>query len=305
MINVDSSEFLKKGTESVGVSRQYCGNIGKVENCQSGVFVGYAGTKGYGLVDCQLYLPRPWFDDEHEQRRKNCQIPEELSFQTKIEIAQRLIDGVRESGLFPAKWLGCDATFGSAYEFLDEVGKYYWYFANVKSDTQVWPERPEVEVPPYTGKGRPASKPKVIGEGQKPVTVAEVAKDPALSWTTEILQEGAKGPIVAQVTRLRVIESRERLPGKECWLFIRKYSGGKMKYALSNAPKDTPLQEMIKASTLRWPIEQCFEEGKDNLGMDHYEHRSWPGWHRHMLFVFMAQLFILRLRYKFKKKLQL
>lgn len=301
MINVDSSEFVKKGSESVGVARQYCGNIGKVENCQSGVFVGYASRKGYGLVDCQLYLPRPWFGQEYAGRRKKCQIPEGTRFQTKIEIALSLIQGVRDSGLFAARWLGCDATFGSAYRFLDEVGRYYWYFANVRSDTQVWLQRPRVGVPPYSGRGRPSIRPKVLDENHKPVTVAEIGKNPELQWTKSKLEEGAKGPIIAEVTRVRVIESREGMPGKERWLFIRKYPDGKMKLAMSNAPKNISLQKMIKASTKRWPIEQCFEEGKENLGMDHYEHRSWPGWHRHMLFVFLAQLFLLRLRYRFKK----
>ena len=116
------------------------------------------------------------------------------------------------------------------------------------------------------------------------------------------MAEGAKGPIAAKVARLPVFESRNKLPGKQVWLFIRcSLDAHEIKYFLSNAPMDTPFEEMCHVCTMRWPIEQCFEEGKSELGMDHYEHRSWEAWHRHMTFVFMAQLFLLRVRHMFKK----
>lgn len=300
MLNADSSEFAKKGTASVGVARQYCGNLGKVENCQSGVFVGYASERGYGLVDCQLYLPQQWLTEEYAQRREKCQIPQELKFQTKVEIARQLIQRVRDRGLFHPRWVGCDCTFGSSWEFLDEVGRDYWYFANVKSTTLVWTDRPLLQVPGYRGVGRRPKKPQLISG--EPLTVAQIAENPKLVWRWAKMAEGAKGPIMAEVARLRVIPSREGVPAKECWLFIRKYPDGQLRYALSNAPKSISFGKLTRAATLRWPIEQCFEEGKEQLGMDHYEHRSWPGWHRHMVFVFLAQLFLLRLRDKFKKK---
>jgi len=300
MLNVDSSEFVKKGTESVGVGRQYCGNLGKVENCQSGVFVGYASERGYGLVDCQLFLPQHWLTEEYAQRREKCHIPQGLEFQRKVQIARQLIQGVKERGLFHPRWVGCDCTFGSSWAFLDEVGQGYWYFANVKSNTLVWTDQPRMRVPRYRGRGKRPSKPRVVSSD--PLTVAQIAGDPKVVWRWKKIAEGAKGPIMAEVARLRVIPSRDGLPGEECWLFIRKYPDGEMKYALSNAPKSISFRKLTRAATLRWPIEQCFQEGKEQLGMDHYEHRSWPGWHRHMLFVFLAQLFLLRLRDRFKKK---
>jgi SRSO17 transposase len=300
MINVDSSENVKKGKESVGVSRQYCGNIGKVENCQCGVYVGYASERGYGLVDCRLYLPQIWFSAEYGPRRLKCQIPPEIGFRTKLEIARELIEGLRQRGLFQARWIGCDCTFGSDGEFLDEVGRHAWYFASVKSNTLVWLQQPTMRIPRYKGKGRRATKPQLVSAGAR--TVAEIAKGGEVSWRWMRLAEGAKGPIMAEVTCIRVIPSREGLPGPECWLFIRKYPDGQIKYAFSNAAKDISFENLARASTLRWPIEQCFQEGKEQLGMDHYEHRSWPGWHRHMLFVFLAQLFLQRLREQFKKK---
>jgi SRSO17 transposase len=300
MLNVDSSETVKKGKESVGVARQYCGNLGKVENCQSGVFVGYASERGYGLLDCQLFLPQQWLTEEYAERREKCQIPQGLEFRTKLQIAQELIQGVRERGLFRPRWVGCDCTFGSSWAFLDEVGRDYWYFANVKSNTLAWTDQPRMRVPRYRGRGKRPTKPRVVSGA--PVTVAKVASDPDLDWRYVKLAEGAKGPIMADVACLRVIPSRDGMPGAECWLFIRRYPDGELRYALSNAPKSISFRKLKRAATLRWPIEQCFQEGKEQLGMDHYEHRSWPGWQRHMLFVFLAQLFLLRLRDRFKKK---
>ncbi|MDZ7597609.1 MAG: hypothetical protein U5J82_04775 [Desulfobacterales bacterium] len=117
-----------------------------------------------------------------------------------------------------------------------------------------------------------------------------------------MLAEGAKGPIIAKVARIRVYLSRDGLPvGDPQWLFFRKNNDGEIKYAVSNAPKEIALSELIKASIMRWPIEQCFQEGKGQVGMDCYEHRSWPAWHRHMAYVFLALHFMLRMRLLFKK----
>ena len=234
MISVDSSEFVKKGSEAVGVGRQYCGTRGKVENCQSGVFVGYAGEKGYGLVDSRLFLPESWFEEANAERWQKCHIPDGVEFQTKVAIARDLIKKVSESGLFQAKWLGCDATFGRSKAFLDEVGESYQYFAQVPSDTLVWTEKPTFEEKPYSGSGRRASKPVVV---EKPIKVADAAS--ALSLKLMNLGEGAKGPILAEVAAVEVWEMRNGLPGEKRWLFVRRNSDGKMKYALSNAPAET------------------------------------------------------------------
>jgi len=135
-----------------------------------------------------------------------------------------------------------------------------------------------------------------------PVNVSKIAENTELEWKTVILAEGAKGPIIAKICCLRVVEYRDGLPGKDLWLFIRRDADGKTRYALSNAPHDISPDELKRASTMRWPIEQCFEDGKKHLGMDHYELRSWPGWNRHMTYVFIALLFLLQLRFKGLKK---
>jgi SRSO17 transposase len=302
MITIDPSDFPKKGKESVGVARQYCGALGKVENCQSGVFVGYSSGKGYGLLDGRLYMPKSWFSKEQEKRRSFNLVPENLAFETKQHIALKLIDDVRANGYFPAKWIGVDSAFGQDIDFLGALPKELFYFAAVKSDTQVFTKKPKVGLAPYKGRGRRPTKLKILPGQPKPRSVAEIARSDRLSWKPAVVAEGAKGPIIAKVARIRIYLSRDGLPvGDRQWLFFRKNNDGEVKYAISNAPKETSLSELVEASAMRWPIEQCFQEGKGQVGMDCYEHRSWPAWHRHMTYVFIALHFMLRLRLLFKK----
>ena len=131
MLSVDDTSFVKKGKHFVGVKRQYCGRLGKMENCQSGVFLAYAGDKGYGLVDHELYIPQEWFCDEYAQLRKECHIPEGCRFSTKNEMTGRMINQVIENGQFQVQWVGCDAAYGNDHAFLDglELPKGVWYFA--------------------------------------------------------------------------------------------------------------------------------------------------------------------------------
>ena len=300
MLTVDSCEFPKKGRESVGVARQYCGARGKVENCQSGVFIGYSSRQGYGLVTGRLYLPEGWFAKAQAHRRTDTRVPEDLVFQTKPHIARDLLARLAQTARFPATWIGCDAVFGSDWAFLDAVPPGTAYFASVRSTTLAFLTRPRVRVPRYRGHGRKPTQPRVTQGRAYPV--GTIAGSKKCTWTKVVLAEGAKGPIRAEVACLRVYPSRDGLPREApVWLFIRRTDDGQLKYAFSNAPADTPLAELCRAATLRWPIEQCFQDGKSQVGMDQYEHRSWPAWHRHMLYVFLALHFLLRLRIRFKK----
>lgn len=283
---VDASEFNKKGTESVGVAHQYCGALGKTSNCQSGVFVSYASPKAHALVESQLYLPEIWFTPEYVQRRNQCHIPTDITFQTKLEIASKIIGAVIGSGLFPAQWITCDCTFGRDSTFLKSLPRDYLYLAEVPCTQKIWPKavvgKPELE--------------------QDGCTVQELVSVPGLlSWKTQRVCEGEKGPIVAGFTRARVYISAERTVESERWLFLRNDPNQQIKYALSNAPESCLFDELIRVSGARWPIERCFQENKGELGMDHYEHRSWTGWHRHMRLTFVAQLFLVRLRLRLKK----
>jgi SRSO17 transposase len=250
-------------------------------------------------------MPEVWFSPEYEKRRKDNLVPEDLSFKTKPQIALGLIKKIADSKLFSAKWIGCDATFGSDIHFLESLPREYCYFADVRANTQVFLKKPQTELPPHKGRGRRPKKVKLLPGQPLSQKVAEIARSAKFRWKPVVLAEGTKGPIIAKVARLRIYPSREGLPrDNSIWLFMRMDPDGRLKCSLSNTPKNTPLYEMCKASVMRWPIEQCFEDGKDQLGMDQYEHRSWPAWHRHMIYICLALHFLLRLRIRFKKKLR-
>jgi SRSO17 transposase len=293
MLSVDSTELVKKGKDSVGVARQHCGRLGKTENCQSVVFIGYASDLGYGLVNYELFMPEKWFTGEYKSRREKCCVPENVTFKTKPEMAAEMLKAAVDFG-FKAKWIGCDSLFGASKTFLDSLPKGCWYFADIHCPTLVWREMPEVAVP----EGKRLTK---LKASFPPVPVSQIATDDSVPWERVVLAEGSQGPIIADVKVLRVIECRDNLPGNDVWLYIRRFRDGKLKFSLSNAPADTPKEELHRAATLRWPIEQCFEESKSFLGMEHCEARSWNAWHRHIMFVLIAHLFILQVRQHFKK----
>lgn len=298
VFTIDSSEFPKQGKDSVGVARQYCGHLGKTANCQSGVFIGYTSNKGYGLLAGKLYMPEQWFGSDFAARREACEVPEGLNFQTKPQIAQQLMQSVQAGGQFPARWVACDATFGSDPSFRDVMAIHYCYLAQIRSNIKVWLERPEMRVPRYQG---PSSRPAKSIPILSPQAVSEVAKDPDTIWR-HVSINTTRGPVSYEMARRRVIESRLGMPHEECWLFMRRDSHGAVTFYFSNAPTDIPFEEMSRVSLLRWSIEQSFKEGKGQVGMDHYEVRSWQAWHRHMLYVCLAMLFLLEVRYRFAKK---
>lgn len=298
VFTIDSSEFPKQGRDSVGVARQYCGHLGKTANCQSGVFVGYTSNKGYGLLAERLYIPEQWFGPDFAARRQACEIPEGLTFQTKPQIAQQLIQSVQAGGRFPARWVACDVTFGSDPKFRDAMATHYCYLAQVRSNIKVWLERPDMRVPSYQGHGpRPAKSSPI----PPPQAISEIAKGADTIWRY-VSVNTTRGPVACEMARRRVIESRLGMPHEECWLFMRRDPHGAISFYFSNAPADTPFEEMNRVSLLRWPIEQSFKEGKGQVGMDHYEVRSWQAWHRHMLYICLATLFLLEVRYRFAKK---
>ena len=193
MVSVDDTSFVKKGKHSVGVKRQYCGRLGKTENCQSGVFLAYAGDKGYGLMDYELYIPQEWFSDEFAQLREQCHIPEGSTFSTKNEIARHMINQVIGSGQFHIQWVGCDTAYGNDHTFLDglDLPKGVWYFAATNAKEQVFLEYLEMSFQ-ETKRGRPRKHP-ILSHG--PTSVRDIAEDPASSRETVVLAEEAKGPI--------------------------------------------------------------------------------------------------------------
>jgi SRSO17 transposase len=293
MITGDECGFPKKGKHSAGVQRQYCGRLGKTDNCQASVMAGYAGPLGYALLDYELYMPDSWFDDAHADLRKKCAVPKTLEFKTKNQTLSESIWKIAQSEGFEGKYVGVDSSFGSDKAFLDALPESLVYFADVHHNCQVYRSRPEMHMPEYGGKGKKPTKAK---PASKPVTVKEIANDDAIPWNDVVLGIGAKGPVITKDKCVPVVEVRDRAPGKEVWLYIRKLEDGSIKYALCNEAMDAAIADIRKPALMRWAIEQCFNECKEHLGMDHYEVRTWHGWRRHILMTLLSHLFVIKLR---------
>jgi SRSO17 transposase len=303
----DETGFVKKGTDSVGVARQYCGTLGKVENCQVGVFAAYASHQGYALVDKRLFLPEAWFTDAYATRRKKCNVPDALTWQSKPQLAAAMLQAMAHEGLLPFKYVVADCLYGNSPDFLDAVDACVGVttLVAIPADTRGWLQAPRTEEQVYRYKGEVRSKRVVVAPDHAPCTVATVAaRLPASRWYRRQVSEGTKGPIVYEFARQRVTLCKDGLPTRTVWLVIKRTVGAESIYSyyISNAPASTPLRTFVWLSGRRWAIEQCFEEGKTELGMAHYEVRKYPGWHHHMLTTMLAHFFLWHLKLRLGKK---
>jgi len=303
----DESGFVKKGQDSIGVARQYCGTIGKVDNCQVGVFAAYVSEHGYSLTDKRLFIPKKWFTDDYLQRRAKCKLPVDTVFRTKPQLAVEMLNAVVEENVLPFKYVLADSMYGISPEFIEAVealpGK--TYFVSVPEDTMCWLKRPITMTKQYLWGGKTRTKTVLIDPESKPISVNELARNiNDYFWYRRKVSEGTKGPIVYEYTRRQVILSAAGLPQKTVWLLIRRTLDDKPKYSffISNASASTRLKTLIWLSGLRWAIEQCFEEAKTELGMDHYEIRKFTGWHHHMLTCMLAHYFLWHLKIRLGEK---
>jgi len=300
VVIIDESGVVKQGMASVGVAPQYCGAVGKVANCQVGVYLGYTSPRGYTLADGRLFVPEAWFDDAHAEQRAACGIPDDVTFQTKPQLALTLLQDAVRRGSLPFEWVAVDALYGDTPTFLDGVatlGK--WYFAEVARSTHVWLQQPEVEVPAWSGRGRQATRLRLrAGEPRAQRVDSVMASLPPGAWTRQVIKEGSKGPLICDFACLRVTVVREGLPGDTVWLVLRRNveDASEVKYYLSNAPETTPLEMLVRMSGVRWAVESCFAESKGEVGLDHSETRSWLGWHHHTVLAMLAHHFLVRLR---------
>lgn len=298
---VDGCDFPKQGAHSVGVARQWCGALGKVANCQASVLACYASAHGYTLVDRRLYLPEEWFTAAYQERWTRCGVPPETAFQTRTALAWAMIDGLHERADLPFQWVTGDEHFGNTPALLDQIAAAgLSYFMEVPHNVRVWRERPALAVPPPTGrKGHPFTRRRLAPGAPDPVRVDALATAlPPDTWQPALIQEGSKGPLVAEVACLRVVAVRDGLPGPDVWLVLRRSlgEGAELKTYLCNAPAATPEPTLVWLLGRRWPVEQAIKEGKDELGLDHYEVRGWVGWHHHLTMTLLAQHFLMRLR---------
>jgi len=303
----DESGFIKKGQDSIGVARQYCGTVGKVDNCQVGVFAGYASGKGYALVDKQLFIPEKWFTDDFSIRRKKCRLPEETVFRTKPQLAVDMLEAIVKENILTFAYVLADSIYGVSPEFIEAVEALpdKTYFVSVPKDIKCWLKRPMTITKKYHWGGKERTKTILVDPDSKPISVEELARNiNDYFWYRRKVSEGTKGPIVYEYTRRQVILSGAGLPKKTVWLLIRRTLDKKPKYSffISNASTNTRLKTLVWLSGLRWAIEQCFEESKSELGMDHYEVRKFKGWHHHMLTCMLAHFFLWHLKIRLGKK---
>ena len=294
---LDDTGFGKQGKKSVGVARQYSGTLGKVGNCQVGVFLAYVTAQGHALVDKALYLPREWTDDR--QRCRAAGVPEEIGYQTKAALGLGLLRRARQAGGLTAQWVTADSGYGEVPTLRDSLDAEGWrYVLEVPSITHVFSQAAQVAVPAWSGRGRkPTQLQLVVGEPGPQSVQAVAASLPPAEWHELTVAEGAQGPRIHEFAALGVWESRDGLPGRAGWLVLRRnLDGSEAKDYLSKAPADTPLWRLAQVGAMRWPIETEFQTEKGETGLDEYEVRSWLGWQHHITMALLAGAFLLSLQ---------
>jgi SRSO17 transposase len=266
---VDDTGFLKKGLKSAGVQRQYSGTAGRVENCQIGVFLAYATPAGRTLVDRELYLPKSWTDDR--DRCREAGIGDEVGFATKPELAATMLTRALDAGV-PAAWVTGDEAYGQVSVLRRAIiERGLSYVLAVASNQHVHPA--------------------AGGEGRIDDAVAALAPQ---AWTTITVGAGAKGPRTHQWARARVRPLPEHRDEPEHWLLARRSTTDptEIAYYLAAAPAKTPLRELARIAGVRWAIEETFQTAKNEVGLDHYQVRRYPGWYRHITLAMLAHAFL-------------
>jgi SRSO17 transposase len=259
---IDETGFLKKGVKSAGVQRQYSGTAGRIENCQIGVFLAYTGRHGRALIDRELYLPKGWAHDA--DRRQQAGIPPEVPFATKPELGRRMLARAWAAGVRP-RWVTADEVYGNDSKFrrfLEQNGQPY--VLAVQSNQRLW-------------------------VGLRQLRVDQIADGlPRPRWRRGSAGEGSKGPRRYDWAWEPIGKVDPR--GWRLWLLVRRQQEAphERAYYLCRGPARTRRRELIGVAGARWPIEECFERGKGECGLDHYEVRSWVGWYRHVTLSMLA-----------------
>ena len=293
---LDESGCAKQGDKSVGVARQYCGRLGKVDNCQVGVFIAYAPGGQTTLIDKRLYLPQSWTDDPARCRQAG--VPEaEIVFRKKSELGLAMILQAKESQI-PFTFVGMDAHYGQQAWLLSRLeAEDLEYMAEIPSDTRVYLDYPPVGIPERKGtKGRKPSKSRVL-EG-KPIKVRALLTTDKVTWTLLKIRDTARGELWINFAALRVYRIEDELPvAQPVWLCIRQdLNSDELKFAFSNAPADSPKAKLADKLCTRYWVERALEDAKGLAGLDDYQVIGWRGWHHHMTMTMLAMLFLATLR---------
>lgn len=268
---IDETGFVKPGEQSVGVQAQYCGTVGRVTNCQVGVFVVYASTKGATFLDRALYLPESWTNDPERCRKAG--VPDEVEFATKPELAQQMIEPAVEAGV-PAAWVTGDSVYGG------------------HSGLRNW-----LEARPLAYVLGVSPKDTLINLDWLPQRVSTWLADlPTAGWTRLSAGDGSKGPRIYDWLRLPLYDPP--VAGWKRWLLLRRSLSDPTKVTpyVCFAPAETSLEELVRVAGTRWTVETGFESTKQEVGLDEYEVRSYQGWYRHITLACLAHAFLTVLR---------
>jgi|SRR5947209_13874453 len=253
---IDETGFLKKGTKSVGVQRQYSGTAGRIENCQIGVFLGYASSAGRALIDRDLYLPKAWIDDG--ERRQEAGVPTAVTFATKPQLAKAMLERAFVAGV-PAAWIAGDEVYGNdtgLRQWLEEQNRPY--VLGVSANHPLW------------------------HAGERVRADAIVAALPTDAWATHSAGAGSQGERLYDWALIRLPD--EGRGETAHWLLVRRSRHDPTEFAYYRAygPSDTEVEELVRVAGMRWTIEVCFEDAKEVVGLDQYEVRKWTAWYRHI-----------------------
>jgi len=298
---IDETSFVKKGSRTACVQRQYCGAAGKKENCVVSVHLGYATRDFFTLLDGDLYLPKETWDADRDRCRK-AGIPDEVVFRTKIQMALEQIERATANGL-RFGWLTFDEFYGRSGPFLralDQRGQNY--VAEIPVDTMLWTKRPDILYKNHCRDRRPGRQkhyPRLKVKNNPPVEVRNILTwSPLLrqqAWKTYHVKDGTKGPMVWKAKHLIVWRAdQDGLPGQPHHLVIVRNAldPSEIKYFLSNAPESTPVETLLRVAVTRWTIERAFEDSKTELGMDHFEVRQYRSIQRHLILTCLSHVFL-------------
>jgi SRSO17 transposase len=281
----DPSAFSKKGNDSVAVDRQWCGRLGKIDNCQVAVYMAYASRKEHALIDMRLYFSKKWARDK--KRRKKCGVPREVRFRTRHQLALEML--AQRGAMLPHAWIAGDDEMGRSSAFRRDLrGLGERYLLNVPSNTLV--RDLDAPLPPYGGRGR---------YPKSPFTRVDrwCAALPPNAWTTIEVRDGEKGPLRVEGVKVRVLAKTERGPDASeevLVIFRERQEDGTIKhdYCLSNGPWETPLTEFARVAKAEHRVEECLQRAKSEVGLADYQVRTWIGWHHHQALSLIAAWFL-------------
>jgi SRSO17 transposase len=305
---LDETSDVKQGKKTPGVKRQWCGTLGKKENCIVTVHLGYAVGDFHCLLDGDLFLPEDWSDDR--DRCREAGIPDEVVYRPKWKIGLELFDRARGNGVV-FEWLTFDEGYGAKPEFLRELhARKQRFVGEVPTTFTGWIHAPRVTERPFRrGRGRGRKTPRIVAGRRRAIGVGNMLKySPELrdqEWVRYRIRDGEKGPMIWEAKHVWItVKDENRLPGMSLHLVVARnvLDLTEIKFFVSNAPAETSVQTLLLVAFSRWRVERCFEDQKQEVGLDQWEGRHWLGLKRHLILTSVSYLFLARVREKLREK---